>query len=75
MATTPVINKTITSNLSWDNPNGGKSTATIQGTSVTDINIPGEGGSNTVFTLNTATLSHIKDVITDIINFLNQPAQ
>lgn len=56
--------------LTWANPNGGNSQATFVNGALDDLVVPGSTGGNIVYSVNITDLTHLRNVISDIINYL-----
>lgn len=57
--------------LTWTNPHGGTSQATIIGGVVTELIVTAVGGGNIIYSTDTGDLTHLNTVLTDLIAFLN----
>ena len=57
--------------LTWDdNPYQGDSHAIVVDGEITELVVSAQQGGNIIYSLNQTELSHLKDVITDLLNFL-----
>lgn len=57
--------------LTWDNPHGGVSTATVVDGAITEIVVPAAGGGNIIYSVDQTDLSHLNTVITELLAFIN----
>lgn len=56
--------------LTWTNPHGGISSATIEDTTITDLRVDGSNNGNIIYSFDPVDLEHLKVVITDILSFI-----